>query len=406
MKILIAIKILSVALITTALCVVGSTQAVMLESVSKAVKESEVKVIARYRLETVEQDGIDKDATASTLKTRLSVKTGKFGNFNAKIEVDNVSEIGADNYNSTANGKTQYPVVADMKGTDLNQAYVTFYGDMAKINIGRQRINHNDHRFLGGVAWRQNEQTYDGFRAQFDVSDNFKLDTSYIFNVNRIFTADSGVVDNFHGNILAVNSVYQFNKKHKVAFYYYNMDFDDALTNSNRTLGATYNGKFMLSSKNSISLKVGFASQSDNGDNPSDYSASYSIAEINSKFEGFSFGVGYEVLGSDNGVGFKTPLATLHKFQGWVDKFLGTPGEGVKDTYFKVGTKLGNVKLSAIYHDLSAEEENANWGTELDLVAVYKVNKQLTTALKYASYDAEDRATDTSKLWFMATLKF
>ena len=42
---------------------------------------------------------------------------------------------------------------------------------------------------------------------------------------------------------------------------------------------------------------------------------------------------GYEVLGADNGVGFATPLATGHKFQGWADKFLTTPGDGIEDVY-------------------------------------------------------------------------
>jgi hypothetical protein len=43
------------------------------------------------------------------------------------------------------------------------------------------------------------------------------------------------------------------------------------------------------------------------------------VASVNVK-------VGYELLGSDNGeYGFATPLATLHKFNGWADQFLGTP---------------------------------------------------------------------------------
>lgn len=53
---------------------------------------------------------------------------------------------------------------------------------------------------------------------------------------------------------------------------------------------------------------------------------------------GYNFGAvtvltGYELLGSDNGVGFSTPLATKHKFNRWSDKFLDTPGEGLQDVY-------------------------------------------------------------------------
>ena len=41
---------------------------------------------------------------------------------------------------------------------------------------------------------------------------------------------------------------------------------------------------------------------------------------------------GYEVFASDGSrSAFRTPLATLHRFQGWTDKFLGTPPAGVED---------------------------------------------------------------------------
>jgi hypothetical protein len=34
-------------------------------------------------------------------------------------------------------------------------------------------------------------------------------------------------------------------------------------------------------------------------------------------------------MSGDGVIGFSTPLATLHKFQGWVDKFLTTPANGI-----------------------------------------------------------------------------
>ena len=41
---------------------------------------------------------------------------------------------------------------------------------------------------------------------------------------------------------------------------------------------------------------------------------------------------GYDEFASDRSrSAFRTPLATPHKFQGWTDKFLGTPPAGVED---------------------------------------------------------------------------
>ena len=50
--------------------------------------------------------------------------------------------------------------------------------------------------------------------------------------------------------------------------------------------------------------------------------------------KGWRIGGGYEVLGADDGAAltsFQTPLATLHKFQGWADKFLTTPPNGIRE---------------------------------------------------------------------------
>ena len=77
------------------------------------------------------------------------------------------------------------------------------------------------------------------------------------------------------------------------------------------------------------------------------------------------------MLGSDNGVGVKTPYATLHGFQGWADKFLTTPADGIEDFYLGLSGKLGGVTLGATYHDFQAEESSADFGTEIDLVATW-----------------------------------
>ena len=87
---------------------------------------------------------------------------------------------------------------------------------------------------------------------------------------------------------------------------------------------------------------------------------------------GYNFGAvtvlgGYELLGSDNGVGFNTPLATKHKFNGWADKFLGTPGEGLEDIYLTAKGKAYGVKWVATYHDFSSDVDGIDFGSELKL---------------------------------------
>ena len=117
--------------------------------------------------------------------------------------------------------------------------------------------------------------------------------------------------------------------------------------------------------------------------------------------------LGYEVLGGDNGVGFKTPYATLHKFQGWADKFLTTPGDGIEDLYVGLTGKLGPVNLGGFYHDFQAEDSSDDFGTELNLVGTWPVNKMLTLQLKYASFSTDNKArfSDTDKAWMTVQFK-
>ena len=135
------------------------------QGISRMVTEGTVNLDLRYRYEHVDQDNIGKHANASTLRSRLSLASADYQGFSVLSEFDNVSYIGDDDFNSTENGKTQYPVVADPKGTQVNQLWLKYNYQKLSGIFGRQRINYGRQRFIGGVAWRQNEQTYDGVRG-------------------------------------------------------------------------------------------------------------------------------------------------------------------------------------------------------------------------------------------------
>ena len=93
---------------------------------------------------------------------------------------------------ATFPAKNQYPVVADPVGTDLNQFWFKYSNDAVDGTLGRQRILHDNQRFVGGVAWRQNEETFDGIRALGFLGDKLSLDLSYVNQVNRVFGPNDG----------------------------------------------------------------------------------------------------------------------------------------------------------------------------------------------------------------------
>ena len=118
--------------------------------------------------------------------------------------------------------------------------------------------------------------------------------------------------------------------------------------------------------------------------------------------------VPFKRLGADSGAtltSFQTPLATLHKFQGWADKFLTTPPDGIRDLYGSVGytfTKVGpfdSIGATVVYHDFDSDRLVRDYGHEWDAQIVAKFRKKFTFILKYADYHAETFATDTKKFW-------
>jgi hypothetical protein len=177
--------------------------------------------------------------------------------------------------------------------------------------------------------------------------------------------------------------------------------------NSNATYGARFVGAYAFKSKAKLAYALSVARQTDYNRNPNRYTANYCAGDLSLGVKAFTIGAGFEILGADNGVAltsFQTPLATLHKFNGWADKFLVTPPNGLRDAYGSLGYgwkkvgKIDAITLAAIYHRFGSDRLGLRYGDEVDLQAVAKV-KRYTFMLKYADYSAKGFATDTKKLW-------
>ena len=364
----------------------------------------------RYRYEHVDQDNSLKHANAQTVRTRIGFQSGKWYGLSALIEADNVSRIGDAAYNNFRNGQTDYSVVADPDGSEINQALLRYDHKYDSAVLGRQRINLDNQRFVGGVAWRQNEQTYDGVLGQLKPLDGLTLTYAYIDNINSIFGPGNGRFDtaanqaNIEGHSHLLNVQYVLMPELTATAYQYRLGLDNLAAGgqSSKTTGLRLNGAI-----SGISYALEYARQrdlSDYADNSRDQDSDYYLAELGYTVKGVSLKGGYEVLGGDAGPGnraFQTPLATKHAFQGWADVFLLTPPAGIEDSYVGGSAPLFGGTLAAWYHDFRAETGSSQYGEELDLSYAHAVPgvKGLTGLLKYASYDADDFAVDTDKLW-------
>ncbi len=393
-------------LVTVCVLAATSSMGVFASEDSSDKINSTVDVSFRYRIETVDQETAAKDAKASTLLTRATIKTNWTSKIDSVLEFDDVSELGMDDYNAGGGNtpdRTMYPAVVDPVGTEVNQAFARYNGDSVKVGLGRQRILVDNQRFVGGVGWRQNEQTYDSLTVKSNFTDNLSFDYAYVFNVNRIFgeAATDGSGDHTHNTHL-LNLDYKMSAG-KLSGYLFSIDNEDALALSSNTFGVSFAGK-----AGDFGYRAELATQSDTGDNPNNYSANYFLLDGTYNINSFTIGAGFEVLGGDveGGQGFTTSLATAHAFQGWADLFLATPAAGIEDFYIKGSYVIDGYKLLAVYHDFSSDEGSVDYGTEFDFSIATAFNKNLSGLIKYANFDSEtvDKPSVT-KLWFMLTYK-
>ena len=400
------------AALLMAILSVGSTQAMAADTALDAFKVGDWYLSFRYRLELVDQDPFRKDATASTLRTRLNYQTSDWHGLSMFVEFDYVAKIRWNDYNAAAGNtpdKTEYPVVADSKGPDLNQAYIQWENDKNTIRGGRQRIIYNNARFVGNVGWRQNEQTFDA--ASYRIKNKVGVDLQFVYidQVNRIFGRDvpAGTHNN---NTWLANLARDWKDVGQLTGYYYDIDNMDVAAFSTRTYGVRFAGSRKLTST-TLGYAAEFSIQDDAHKNPVDYSADYYRFDLSLALSKVTPYIGYESLGGDDtrsGAAFRTPLATLHAFNGWADKFLATPDAGLNDLFVGVKGKLGKWSWNVIYHEFEAESGDESFGRELDAALSREFAEHYSVLFKGAWFDggASSRYDDTTKLWLQLTADY
>ena len=386
----------------------GESKSWFQETFPEFITSGKVNFNARLRYEFAEEDGFAKDSNAVTIRSRLGYTTGDIYGFRGMLEFEDVTAIGPDNYNQAGlNGQGNRPVVADPETTEVNQAWLNYNNWDTDAKLGRQRFILDNARFVGNVGWRQNEQTFDSFTINNRSVKDLSLTYAYIANVNRIVGDDHAAGD-WDSDSHVLNASYDgFDGLAKITGYGYLLDFETDAPGSN-TYGASVTGEVPVADSGvKVDYRAEYAFQQEAGMGP-DYSADYYHASVGGSFKIFNAGLGYEVLGSDNGtMGFATPLATAHAFNGWADVFLGTPADGLEDLYAFVGATLpGGVPVKFIYHKFDANDGGNDYGQEFDLVASKKFGKHWSVLAKYAYYDEEDVFAGRSKFWLQGEFNF
>ena len=361
----------------------------------------------RLRTEAVDEQGFARDANATTLRSRLTWTSPGWRGWQATMEVDDIRALDDQGYNSTVNGQTARPVIADPVDTELNRAVVEWKQPQFDLALGRQRLVLDNQRFIGNVGWRQNEQTYDGTTLRWRATKKAELTLAWIADVNRVFGPRSGTqAADWHGDSAIVHGKADLGRFGSLSAFWHGLDFENSPATSVATSGLSWSGVAKAGKGWRLPWAAAFATQQDYGRNPTDYSADYHQLELGVGRGAATVKVGLESLGGDAtrpNRRFQTPLATLHAFQGWADKFLTTPPQGVEDRYVTLEATYRGATAVVGWHDFRAEAVDRSYGREWNVSVSRKFGTRYELLGKFADYDADGFATDTRKAWLMFT---
>lgn len=343
-----------------------------------------INLNSRFRYEVFDPSGgLDVDGISHRI--RYGYATPESSGLQAMIEGETVYAWG--------HGRDIHPADNAGDGTDLNQLWVAYRkDDLWMLRLGRQIYTLDDHRFIGHVGWRQNIQTFDAITGKLDVVDGLSLKVFYIDAVNTVTAAHNNTES------YGVNASYALTDAAMVTLFYYSIDGrPDIAGSSNDTAGVRITGS-LKSGELAGSYAVSYARQWENaGFRGTDFGHDYFSVDTSILVGEVTLGCGLEILDGNGVHGFSTPLATLHKFNGFADVFLGASGSGglingLNDyhAYARYTFKAGNgIKARLIHHWFQPRTGGGDYGNELDLVASYQINERFSVLGKYGHYTSD-----------------
>ena len=386
---------LAAAISLAALGAPAAGQAGVMDDLHPALHGGKATLDLRLRAEYVDYETTP-ETDAETLRTVLGYRSGDFHGASAYLEFENVSSLGNGDYNSgttgAGNGQVQFGLIADPALTQVNQSYLEAFG----LRAGRQKIVYDNARFIGDVAWRQNDQVYDAVSfANTTWVKDLSLSAAWLTRVHNIYGATRAV------EAPLLNVRYAALPEARVGAFYYAVEEKTAPASSWQHAGARVDGTL-----GNFLYEVSFAEQSDYADATAAGTpdASYTDLQLGWKFGAITIKA-QETLEK----GFRTPLATLHAFNGWADRFLATPANGLEDSNLKLLATVGGFKLALAAHDFKAEATDDDYGQEVDFSIGRDLRPGMNLLLKYAEFNADGSvptfSNDTRKAWLQLTCK-
>lgn len=371
------------------------------------VDRTNITASLRTRYGVIDQDGNSGESLSALLRTTLLTSWQE--SWSSLVELDYVGRGLRDHHSDgvTDNGE---PLVPDTAGLDLNQFYLEQNGSGAQWRLGRQRIEYDNQRFVGGNAFWQNEQTFDGLTVQTRFAESSLLQYAYLYNVNRIFGEEAGRQlsehDGQYGELDGLRPVSRLGDHkldshwlraewnewdyHHLSGYAYFNEYRDFAELSHRQAGLRHAFDYKFSSWR-LRTQLEYARQI-RYELTDPIWTSYELAEAALGYQAFEFAVRHEKLDSRAGRSFIAPLGSSHDFHGLVGKFASTPADGLVEQSARISWRQSPWLIELRQLQFDSAEHDLDYGSETNLTIRWRKNRSHSVMLNGGNFNA---ATDS-----------
>ncbi len=372
------------------------------------------------RARAVDIDVGEEPGRAASILLRLQLKSRWNRRWSSLVEVDHVSTFYQNDHSDgqRLNGK---PLVPDVPATVLNQLAVRYKGDQTELTLGRQRIEWDDQRFIGSDSFWQQDQTFDALLGERLVLVSSRFYFAYIARAQRIFVENEArreepseqdyypneytIADETYPGYRA-DSSYSLAGEHRhnshllrlelnewdysqLVVYGYAIDNRDQPETSNYTLGGRYRFSYQAQP---LRYRVILELAGQEHREVEEARPLYHLTELALGYQAWELLTRYEVLGSDEGAGFATPLGSSYLFQGFAGVFATTPAAGIEDASIRLNWRSHPWELSTRFHHFEPHRGPGDYGRELDLELQYKFSSKHKLQLRFADFRAHSSA--------------
>lgn len=342
----------------------------------------------RPRYEFVDDDAMAAadPARALTVRSVLGFRTAPVAGITAGVEIEDIRALVDDYHVPVVQPDPGHAVVVDPEGTAVNQAWVAGHG----FRLGRQKLVFGNARFIGDVAWRQDDQTFTALAWE-RASLLGWLDAQAAW-AGRVALVNGQAADI---RLPVLNLRARTPVGASVTLFWAGLDGREAdalapataglKANMGRDKGREYR-VLRVDGRHGgwrYDLALGRQTRHGDGSRAAVPDAGYSDIQL-----GYDFGRVTVTLQQERlAAGFQTPLATLHAFNGWADRFLVTPADGLTDRNIKVGGRVAGFTLALAAHRFSADAGGAGFGREVDVSIGRVFSPNWSGLIKLARYD-------------------